>query len=274
VPFPDSISHLPATMSFLDDDFVAVRMGDVNGSIVPTFTNDDIYDRSETFRIRVDERSFQAGEVITVPFKASDFTERSGFQMTLQFDPNVLELVAVEPGALPDMSLANFGVAHPDNGLLTTLWVSPVPLTLADGEVFFTLKFKALRKGASLAELLYPGSDITRAEAYDRDGNTMKVDFEFVQPTTGVEAAVFALYQNQPNPFHRTTTVSFRLPEACEAQLRIFDASGRVLAERKVQYPAGKNEETFNLEGASGVLWYELTTPFGVLAKKMVVTEK
>ncbi len=274
VPFPDSISHLPATMSFLDDDFVAVRMGDVNGSIVPTFTNDDIYDRSETFRIRVDERSFQAGEVITVPFKASDFTDRSGFQMTLQFDPNVLELVAVQPGALPDMSLANFGEVYSGNGLLTTLWVSPVPLTLADGEVFFTLKFKALRKGASLAELLYPGSDITRAEAYDRDGNTMKVDFEFVQPTTGVEAAVFALYQNQPNPFHRTTTISFRLPESCEAQLRIFDASGRMLAEKKAQYPAGRNEETLDLGAATGVLWYELVTPFGILTKKMVAAQK
>jgi hypothetical protein len=62
------------------------------------------------------------------------------------------------------------------------------------------------------------------------------------------------------------------LPESCEAQLRVFDVSGRVLFSQKKNYAAGKHEETLELGGASGVLWYELTTPFGILTKKMVAT--
>lgn len=273
VPFPDSISHLPATMSFLDDDFVAVRMGDVNGNIMPTFTGDDVDDRSETLHIRLDEREYRAGETIAMPFKANDFTQRSGFQMTLRFDPSALQLENIEPGVVPDMSAANFGTMRVADGLLTMLWVTPVPLTLANGEVFFTLKFKALRDGASLAEVLRPASDITRAEGYDRNGNIMKIGFEFVQSQTGDEVAIFDLYQNQPNPFNKTTVIGFRLPEPCEAQLRIFDVSGKMLAERKAQYPAGLQTELFNLEGTSGVLYYELVTPFGALTRKMVAAE-
>jgi hypothetical protein len=43
-----------------------------------------------------------------------------------------------------------------------------------------------------------------------------------------------------------------------------------MLQERRGQYPAGRNEEVFALQGVSGVLWYEIVTPFGTLTKKMV----
>ena len=34
------------------------------------------------------------------------------------------------------------------------------------------------------------------------------------------------LLQNRPNPFSDRTAIGFVLPEACEAQLRVFDVSG------------------------------------------------
>ncbi|TET47228.1 T9SS type A sorting domain-containing protein [candidate division TA06 bacterium] len=51
--------------------------------------------------------------------------------------------------------------------------------------------------------------------------------------TAGVEPGipkVFALSQNSPNPFSRETTISFSLPAAMKAKLRIYDPSGRVVA--------------------------------------------
>jgi hypothetical protein len=275
LPFPQSISHTPANMDFLDDDFVAVRMGDVNGSITPTFTNDDVFDRSETFLFRLDERNFQAGEIIEVPFKAMNFTDRSGWQMTVNFDPNVFELEGIVPGVLPEMSDANFGTMRVNEGQLTTLWVTPEPMTIADGEVLFTLKFKVLRNGGSLAEVLRPGSEITRAEAYDRDGSTMKLDFEFVQPQTGAEAASFALYQNQPNPFNSTTAIGFRLPESGRATFRVFNASGQLVKMVVGNFEKGYNELNFRRDelGAPGVYYYELETAKNSDRKKMILIE-
>ncbi|MBK8969779.1 MAG: T9SS type A sorting domain-containing protein [Lewinellaceae bacterium] len=78
--------------------------------------------------------------------------------------------------------------------------------------------------------------------------------------------------QNRPNPFSAETTIGFVLPAACDAQLRIFDATGRLLWEVEKDFPAGGSSETLQLDGltASGVLYYELTTPYGTLRKRMV----
>ena len=82
------------------------------------------------------------------------------------------------------------------------------------------------------------------------------------------------LLQNRPNPFTAQTSIGFVLPEACEAHLRIIDASGRLIAERNKQYPAGRHDESFDLPQVSGVLYYELATPYGILTKKMVVLKE
>ena len=109
----------------------------------------------------------------------------------------------------------------------------------------------------------YPSIGASVCADTDGDGTTSAND-----PTAQPQ---IELLQNRPNPFVRQTTIGFILPENCEAQLRVFDASGRVLFSQKKIYTAGRHEETLDLEGASGVLYYELTTPFGVLAKKMVI---
>ena len=63
------------------------------------------------------------------------------------------------------------------------------------------------------------------------------------------------------------------LPEACDATLRVFDVNGRLIRERAASYAAGEHFATFDFGagGQSGVLQYELTTPWGVLTKKMVL---
>ncbi len=272
-PFPTTISHTPATMDFLDDDFVAVRMGDVNGNIVPEFTNNESEARSgETFRFRLEDRAFRAGEVITVPFKASDFTDRQAYQMTIEFDPAVFALENIGQGTL-QLTEDHFGTAHLSDGSLTTVWVSRAPVTFRDGEVLFTLSFRTLQSGRSLREVLHPGSAVTPAEAYDRDGKTMKIDFDFDQLVSSPDEHDFALYQNQPNPFYNGTTIGFRLPATSRATLRVFSSSGRLVKTVVGEFEKGYNELNFTPDelGAAGVYWYELETPLHSDRKKMIL---
>ncbi len=275
VPFPTTISHAPANMDFLDDDFVAVRMGDVNGNIIPMLTNNESEDRSsETFRFRLDDRTFRAGEVITVPFKASDFTSRQAYQMTINFDPTVFALENIGQGAL-QLTDDNFGTTHLSDGSLSTVWVSREPVTLRDEEVLFTLTFRTLRAGQSLRAVLHPGSDVTNAEAYDQDGKTMKIDFDFAQSVNNQVDSDFALYQNQPNPFQGQTTIGFRLPSTSRATLRVFNASGRLVKTVVGDFEKGYNEVNFRPDelGAAGIYWYELETPTHSDRKKMILMQ-
>ena len=272
-PFPTTISHLPATMDFLNDDFVAVRMGDVNGNVVPEFTGSESEDRSgETFRFRLDDRAFRAGEVITVPFRASDFTDQQAYQLTIEFDPTVFALENIGQGAL-QLTDDHFGTAHLSDGSLTTVWVSREPVTFRDDEILFTLSFRTLQAGRSLREVLHPGSAVTQAEAYDRDGKTMKIDFDFAQAVQNPDEADFALYQNQPNPFHTGTTIGFRLPTSSRTTLRVFNASGRLVKTVVGDFEKGYNELYFRPDelGAAGVYWYELETPLHSDRKKMIL---
>ena len=82
------------------------------------------------------------------------------------------------------------------------------------------------------------------------------------------------LLQNQPNPFTDETTIGFVLPAGggCDAQLRIFDATGRELWRNNKYYPAGYNAETVRLAplAASGVLYYELMTPYEAAGRRAV----
>lgn len=279
VPFPQNILHTPADMDFLDDDFVAVRMGDVNGSIVPSFNNDDSddrYDGNGTFRFRLDDRSLEAGDVVDVAFRASDFNNRLAYQFTLGFDANALELADIQYGdALPKLSSDNFGVAHLDKGLLTTLWVSREALSVADHDVLFTLRFRALNSVHRLSTVLHAGSEITRAEAYDASGNISPIELQFVQPNGGIAEGVFALHQNQPNPFNEVTNIGFQLPESCRATLRVFNASGQLVRTVVGNFEKGYNNVELRKSefGASGIYWYELETPTHSARKKMVLID-
>ncbi|MEI6882409.1 MAG: T9SS type A sorting domain-containing protein, partial [Bacteroidota bacterium] len=283
-PTPNPLSQLPVPQAInftaTHDsvvDWVAVRMGDVNGNITPSLTNDQTDSRTNgTFRFLLDDRSFHSGDVIEVPFRASDFTNRQAYQMTINFDPTVFELTDIKMGALPKLNDDNFGTTYLADGHLTTLWVNRDPITIADGEVLFTLTFRASRNGASLAEVLRAGSEITRAEAYDLDGSVMKVDFDFARSSDHPqELQPFALYQNQPNPFNTGTTIGFRLPESGRASLRVYNMSGRLVKTVVGNFEKGYNEVQMlnNDFGEAGVYWYELETATHSDRKKMILID-
>jgi hypothetical protein len=82
--------------------------------------------------------------------------------------------------------------------------------------------------------------------------------------------------QNRPNPFSDFTTIGFILEEGCDAQLRVFDLSGRTLWRITRAYTAGYHEEVIRVEELEmpGILFYELTTPQGKQTRKMVLVKK
>ena len=259
-PFPQTITHNPADMDFLDDDFVAVRMGDVNGNITPSFTNDQVDDRfgKDKFVFGLDEQTFKAGDVVSVPFKARNFDQRLAYQMTIDFDPTVFALDNMSNGVLP-LTEENFGTTYLPEGHLTTLWVSREAKSYKDGEELFTLQFRALRDG-NLSEILHPSSSVTTAEGFNRDAELMNIEFEFSERGTTDTKAPFALYQNQPNPFHSVTTIGFRLPESSRAALRVYNASGQLVRTVVGNFEKGYNEVRFRESdfGTPGVYYYEL----------------
>jgi hypothetical protein len=143
------------------------------------------------------------------------------------------------------------------------------------------LHFTALHSGLKLSEVLALNTAVLReiAATSTLEPRPLQLAFLPVEVTTDVNdpaRANIQLFQNQPNPFAERTTIGFVLPEACEAELRVLDMNGRLLKSHRADFASGIHYLTFELgdETATGLLYYELVTPFGKLSKKMVITGK
>jgi len=253
--FPEVITVAQMLASDMDENFVGVKVGDVNGSaIANTLSSAD--DRSVgTLLFDAEDRAVKAGEVFTVNFNASEKVQ--GYQFTMNLKG--LEVVEVVPGA--NMTSSNFGV------------FSDAVTASVDGDAgAFGVTFRAKNDGR-LSQMLGASSRITRAEAYNNGAERLDVAFRFDGNT--IAGVGFELYQNQPNPFIGKTMIGFHLPEAAEATLSIFDESGRVIYQQTADYGKGYNAVMIDrsLLNTVGMLYYRLETAKDSATKSMIQTK-
>lgn len=74
----------------------------------------------------------------------------------------------------------------------------------------------------------------------------------------------FALFQNNPNPFEKSTRIDFILPEASSAKLTFFDARGNLVKQVTGDFAQGRNTvvlEMNDFADTSNVYLYRLETP-------------
>jgi hypothetical protein len=261
--FPEVINYNNLQVSDLEADFVAVKIGDVNGSAA---TNLDGQADQRTMMgdllFHAKDMKLKAGQTYTVPFYGDDQTV-FGYQFTMELGDGI-ELLHVTNGVAKE---ENFGFALLEEGALTTSWNEADARVLGSEEAIFTLVIKA-RYNTTLSEELSTSSRYTMAEAYGANGELLNVQLTFGNEV----AAGFELYQNIPNPFTGITRIGFRLPEAANATLTVTDASGKVVRVVKGEYARGYNEVNLSdFGGVSGVLYYRLDTPTHSATRKMVV---
>ena len=256
--FPETKSVLGATVDQLNDDFVAVKVGDVNATAIPNSALSSDDRTAGTLLFDVEDRAVKAGETFTLTFKGAERVQ--GYQFTMNMSG--LEVVNVTPGA--GMSTENFGV------------FADALTTSVDGEGSeFAVTFRAAKAGM-VSEMLGVSSRITRAEAYSASNNRLDVAFRFNGQGGAVISGVgFELYQNQPNPFVNKTVIGFHLPEAAEATLSVFDESGRMLFTQKGQFTKGYNAISVDraLLNTTGLMYYKLETANDAATKKMIQTK-
>jgi hypothetical protein len=261
--FPETKTMSNISTYMLNEDFVSIKIGDVNGSAIPNslMHADDraagtlFFDA--TPHLATKGESVKAGEIFTVHFKSSE--QMSAYQFTMQL--NGLDVIDILPGE--NMTAENFG-----------LFKGAITASFEGNAHSFDVRFRAQHAG-ELSNMIVANNNITASEAYKENGVRYDVAFR-VNPSANavVTSNGFALYQNIPNPVAATTSISFNLPEASDATLTVTDADGRLIKTVKGAYAKGLN--TISLSRAdlhAGVLFYQLDTPTDSAVKKMVVIE-
>jgi len=254
--FPESKSVADVQANQLGDDFVSMKIGDVNGSAIANSLM-SVDDRTNgTLVFDLDDRKVKAGETVTVNFTAAE--KVTGYQFTLGLAG--LEVVDIVPGE--GMKAENFAVFA---DAITTSFDANV-------EGAFAVTFRAKQAG-SLRNMLSVSSRITKAEAYSLGGERQEVALRF--NGKDVQGVGFELYQNQPNPWINRTIIGFYLPEATEATLNVYDETGRLLFNQTGDFAKGHNAFTLDkaLVNTTGVLYYQVSTSEHSATMKMIQTK-
>ena len=264
------------TQNLTNEDFVAIKIGDLDGSATTNpFNSVEERNFPTTLTMNIDDVEMTAGNDYKVDFRASDFNDILGYQFTMDFDQNAADFISVEAGAL-NVDESNFGFAMLDEGIITTSFAQlGKAISVNNDEVLFSINFTA-KADATLHNVLSLTNQYTLAEAYNNESEVSDVKLAFnnagLITTTGGQ---FELFQNKPNPFAETSTIGFNLPEATTATVRIFDVSGKNLKVIVLNAARGYNEVNVNRNelGAAGVLYYQLDTDTDSAVKKMIILE-
>lgn len=260
--FPENITKAGVQANAMAEDFVAIKVGDLNSSAIPNSLVSSEDRTGGTLFFDIADRAVQAGETFDVTFKSAESAQ--AFQMTL----GLKGLTVAEIVKSDKVSAENFGVFA--DALTASL----------EGVSEFTVRFRAAQAG-QLSEMLSVNSRITKAEAYSINQSTsqpitkLSVALRFNgQNGTVLSSNSFELFQNTPNPVQGSTLISFNLPEASDATLTISNAEGRTVKVLSGAYAKGLNTVTLlRSDLAAGLLFYQLDTPTHSATKKMVVAE-
>ncbi|MBK8503392.1 MAG: T9SS type A sorting domain-containing protein [Saprospiraceae bacterium] len=248
-------------------NFTGVKIGDVDQSSDPARSGGRSH--SEVV-LTTKDLHFSSGQKQAVEFSSDDLDKIRGFQFTIDFDPNILTLVALDGNEEIGLGEEHFSWHQQEDGKMSVSW-DKIPATDLLTDELFVLEFEAL-KDCRLSDVLTINSSAIQAEAYDQSLNIMNLALEFKHENTDDHR--FHLRQNWPNPFQHSTSISFELPEGMDAGLRIFDLTGKVQKYVKGHFQRGVHE--IKLDAADftpGILYYQLEAGEFIKTRKMVLIE-
>ncbi len=246
-PWKDSQGNsimLPESGNFnipeIEADFVAIKTGDVNNSVIVDCTEDN--DQCHAFERPVGDfalaeprrSDLKAGDYYTLPVQAGGETPLAAWQTALRFDPDVLELVGPSLGDLPGLSADNFNLLQADKGIVRALWFAPpeeIDAVLQSGQTLFHLTFKVKKDIAASAALLQIDDDSAMPNlGWTGEGAAYRITTagtgQVVESRS--EPAASSLVRCRPNPSSGEVTFDIAaLPSAQRARLTVLDAFGR-----------------------------------------------
>ncbi|HHM21065.1 MAG TPA: hypothetical protein ENJ20_03480 [Bacteroidetes bacterium] len=259
--YDEYISHLNLNGDKLNQDFVGIKRGDVDGSC----SNCDAMlkekvteDRSPAVAaVRFRDQPVEAGSVYELPLYISGMAENTAaIAFALSLPTDYFEILSVKDGALPNLQQNFFNWEAMDDGLLrfACLDFENKGLALHGDDPLFYLVVEAKRNLPSLKELLRLRPDVQDCSLTTSGLERRLLSLETDQTESPVEG--FALF---PNPAHEQVTFEFDVTADAPVMLYLYDASGRVLSLNEYHFAAGQQSLALPTDGLpNGLISYRL----------------
>jgi len=251
-PYDNFRSYTNLSSAQTDQDFIGIKLGDVNNTWNPGIAK---MEAAGEVHFRMNEYHALPGEEVTVPVMVKDFKNITGYQFTLSWDADVVTLTEINNRALNGF----FGENETAAGFLTTVWYgeSAQPVTLADDDIAFELKFKVIGDNGATTPIKI-GSEITPQEAYNEN-----LDLLTVTSTDGMVKVghITEAYHQQselyhlsvvPNPFTNSASILFTIPKDETVSIVIYDVLGKEIKHILGMFPGGDYSINWDGDDDSG----------------------
>ena len=256
--FAESISINNLIGHYADLDFTAIKLGDVNESA----------QLRSTVALRIPQVDLTNNQPVSLPvFLPDHLPPLEGVQLSLQADPEHLELIAADWVQFPE------GYAHLDvpAGRLSISWdaiSSGQPLR--QDRPLCILRVKARGQIADLSEVLYLDQRWLPAEAYSGSAR-LPLQLTFGSKPDPIDR----LGAPNPNPFISEVVAPFFLAKAQTVSWCLMDQQGRLLRSWQETRPSGLQELQMDARDfpGSGLYYLQLRTQSGLFTQRLLQLE-
>jgi len=243
--------------------FFAVKIGDVNDSAdINGLLSAESRTVEEALKITTTDKVVRRGETFSLVLTTKYLKELQSLQFSLFCKD--LKILAIEEGIL---KAHHFAVL--DRNSVGVSWdaITAIPVQEKE-EILFKLQIEALQNG-QLSQLLTFSEEIS-PEVVNQKEELLDLKLNFL------EHSPFELFQNEPNPFDKETSIGFTLPESGLVTVEIFSLNGQLLKQIQRNFNQGYNEVIIDKQTLTqnGTLLYQVSTEQGILTKKMIALKE
>lgn len=220
--FDEAMIYESLDASMLSSDFIAIKIGDVNGTVSQNMSH-NTFIRNSPVTLNIEEKRIESNVWETLPVTIKSDENIVGMQWTLELSDEILEL-AVEPGAF-NITESNLGyISKGNTRYLTFSYNETDGVPLSEGDVLFSINLLT-SKEANASQLLTLNNVVASSECYDDNfvESHLRLSFDKNIFTEQIEAKVG---QNFPNPFKDNTIIKVSSPYDDVVTLSIFDNVG------------------------------------------------
>jgi len=262
-PFMEMNMVLDLDRDMMQENFIGIKVGDVNGSGNANGLHKAEIRSNGTLTLGIEDKMVERGEEVTFDITAEDFNAYSGFQFTLNHSGLILKNIEKAALEVDENSIAV------REERLTMSWFEDQ--AESHKGALFSLTFEATRD-LRLSESLLINSSITKAEAYQGDAydhHEIAIDF------SEENVLVSELYQNSPNPFDESTDIGFSIPQTSKVSISILDITGKVVKEISETFTKGYHVVNVNRDDLNkgGVYYYQMDSGSFTATKKMILID-
>jgi hypothetical protein len=220
-------------------DFMGIKIGDLNGSVMLPFSNQGFEQRDdEIFLLNTYDKETTPGELITIPVLVREVVNTAGFQIAI--DLKDLEFISIESITMP-LAEDSYSVLE---GILKISCSPGQFVSLGKNDILFTLTCRTSQYG-KLSEQLRFDLKSLQPELYTQDLFVRKLHLNFSE--NGSNPAMTNYFKAAPNPVHTEVNLHFKLEKGGMTVIRFIDVQGKVIHEIQKYYMPGDHQEKVNV---------------------------